>query len=496
MPVNGSQPTPLNVVGSSTFGIYPKINAEKTINMFVSDEWLVNYAGYQKRREILTGGEGRGLFHSIRGQFLIAVISSGVYKVDTNLNSTFLFNLETTHGEVSIDENLSGQICIVDGRDAWIYYSENNSHAKQTLLFNGLNVEPNYVVYHNTFFLISSGRTAANPQNWYAYEYATDTTIILNTQFSLQTKPDTAIAVKRIPGRGNNVLILGNTVAEVWTQVGGLENYRRISSFNIDYGCVSIHTIASNDNFLVYLGQNENNAPTIMMTDGSKNTSISTDGIDKLLQTIERPDRSTAFFYRQDGHLFYHITFYDEQDNVSLFYDFTTKKFFHAADECLNYYPARQIVYFNEKLYFVSLNDGCLYEMGNQFVTYNYSLTDTSLTGGNIIPRIRVCSTIRNQTNTRFRIGGISMKIEQGHNLNFGSQGGNVATSNPQVEFSFSKNGNQSFGNISTKILNSVGKYRNELNWYRLGHANEFTAKFRFDGFQRFVVSNAIAEVY
>lgn len=42
------QQVPVNVVGSSTFGRYPKISLETTYNMFISDDWLVNYAGFQK----------------------------------------------------------------------------------------------------------------------------------------------------------------------------------------------------------------------------------------------------------------------------------------------------------------------------------------------------------------------------------------------------------------------------------------------------------------
>jgi hypothetical protein len=105
---------------------------------------------------------------------------------------------------------------------------------------------PNYVAYHNTFFLIASSPISINPQNWYAFQFASPTTISLNTQFSLQTKPDSAIAVKRLPGRGNHVLVLGATVCEVWSQVGDVENYRRTQSFNIDSGCISVSTISDN----------------------------------------------------------------------------------------------------------------------------------------------------------------------------------------------------------------------------------------------------------
>lgn len=525
MPVSKAQQVPVNVVGSSIFGRYPKISLEKTYNMFISDEWMVNYAGFQKTADILPSGTGRALFHSVRGQFLISVQSSTVYKLQSNLAPQFIGNIATSNGEVFIDENLSNQICIVDGQTAYIYNYINNTLTQQTLTFLGNPIIPSYVCYHNTFFLIGSSETSINSQNWYAFQTASPTTISLNTQFSLQTKPDSAVAVKRLPGRGNNVLVIGKTVAEVWGQIGGTENYRRMQSFNIDSGCVSNSTIAANDEFLCFLSQNENNSPTILVTNGSSIEHISTDGIDFLLQSITRPDQSTAFFFREDGHLFYQLTFFNPNDNLSLIYDFDTKKFFHISDQNLNFHPARQIVYFNEKTYFISLQDASLYEMGTQFITYNYSLNHNAQ--GDEIPRIRICKSIVREDSSRFRVGQFTFWIEQGtsdfylinpndvfcNGMLITETGGNFIVSEqgipildesgscmdvfdiPRVDMSFSKNGNQSFSNVVGRNLNPRGQYRNQIRWWRMGQANEFTVQLRFWGFQRFVVQNGVAEI-
>lgn len=525
MPVSKAQQVPVNVVGSSTFGRYPKISLEKTYNMFISDEWMVNYAGFQKASQILPSGEGRALYHSIRGQFLISVESSTVYKLEANLSPQFIGNLNTTTGEVFIDENLSNQICIVDGQNAYIYNYLDNTLTTQTLTFLGNPIIPNYVCYHNTFFLIGSSTVSDNSQNWYAFERASDHTISLNTQFSLQTKPDSAIAVKRVPGRGNNVIVMGTTVCEVWTQVGGLENYRRVQSFNIDSGCVAVATIAASEEFVCWLSQNENNAPSIFVTDGASVRRISSDGIDYLMQTITRPQQSTALFFRQDGHLFYQITFFNPNDNLSLIYDFTAQKFYHVSDQNLNFHPARQVVYFNENTYFVSLNDASIYQMGTQFITYNYNLDKTIL--GDVIPRIRICKSIRREDSSRFRVGQFTFWIEQGTSdfyiINpdqvvcngqlITETGGNFIVTEkdirilseagscvdvfdiPRVDMSFSKNGNQSFSNIVGRNLNPRGQYRNQIRWWRMGQANEFTIQLRFWGHQRFVVKDGVAEI-
>ena len=43
-----SEQIPINIVGSSSFGDWPKISLEKTYNMFESDGWLVPYPGWHK----------------------------------------------------------------------------------------------------------------------------------------------------------------------------------------------------------------------------------------------------------------------------------------------------------------------------------------------------------------------------------------------------------------------------------------------------------------
>ena len=536
MGVANSSQVPVNVVGSNNYGIYPKISLETTWNMFISDDWLINYAGYKKISTPQTTGQGRGLFHSSRGNFLIAVIGTAVYKIGTNLTPIKIGTLESSIGEVFIDENLSQQICIVDGQSAYIAaYDVNtglfpNPVLKQTLAGS---IIPGYVAYHNTFFLIASAMSSPNPQQWYVFVYdssdATGRTIKLNpvgNTFVLQTKPDRAVAVKRLPGSSNNVLVLGQTVAEVWQNVGGTQNYQRISSYNIDEGCLSVSTIAASEEMICYLAQNENNAPCITITTGGETKRISTDGIDNLLHSIKYPSDSTAFFYRQDGHLFYQLTFFNPADNLSLIHDFNTGQFFNVSDEKSNYYPARQVVYFGLRSYFISLKDSAIYEMGDNYTTYDYDTTPNTL--GEIIPRVRICKTIRKEDSATFRAGMFTFWIEQGldeqYKANYTSnslcngllisesgeplvsesgiplisQTGNCGTwqYKPRVDMSFSKNGNQSFSNTVSRELNSLGHFRNQIRWHQLGMCNELTIQLRFIGYQRYCVSGGTIEVY
>lgn len=419
---------------------------------------------------------------------------------------------------------------IVDGNDGWIFNYEDKSFTKQTLTVTStqgtFDLIPGYVSYHNSFFLVAPSRNEPNDTNtWYAFQRATDTTIsqVTDSAFPLQTKPDKCRAVKRLPGRGNHVLVIGNSVCEVWTNVGGSENYRRNSSFNIDYGTVAPETIAANEEFLCFLAQNENNAPTILVTNGGEVKPISTDGIDHLLQSIKFPEKSTAFFYRQDGHLFYQITFYSEADNLTLFYDFKTQKFYHASDQNFNFHPARQVIYFNERFIFVGINRGSIYELSTNIIDVIEEINDTE---GEEIPRLRIPDTVRLSEAKPFVCTKFEFWLEQGINnfpkIDTGEDNclGHLLTESgdflvtesgafilvedgycieepnrPRVDLALSKNGNQSFSPYVGIDLNPEGVYRNRTQWNRLGFANEITFQIRFWGLQRFIANNGILYV-
>ncbi len=523
-----SRQAKVEIVGSSVFGIYPKINIQKTYNSFISDEFLIQFPGYKRVQQFVTGnlGSGRGIFYSTRGNFMLVVIDSIVYRVNPNLGFIQIGSLNTSSGEVFMDENLNNQVAIVDGLFAYIYYHP--GAAVLTVQTVNVSLLPNYVAYHNTFFLFGNAFRSGDGAKWYAYEYASATTISEVTELALQTKPDYAIAVKRIPGQGNNVLVFGRTVCEIWTQVGGIQNYRRNSTINVDYGCISISTIAASDQYLTWLGANEDNAPVIMVYSGQGVSPISTDGIDHLLARIKYPDQSTAMMYRQEGHLFYQLTFFNKKDNLSLIYDFTTKKFFNLSDAYLNYHPARQIVYFNNAQYFVSLNNASLYQQSLDFTTYNENISGSNANNIHEIPCIRICNTIRSSNTSRFRVNSFVMLVEQGcdpeytqlntdyacgdpivmendiTDIIFSEDGQEIVMEGgmpcipyrPRIDLSFSKDGGETWSNYVARNLNPIGKRKNILQWENMGAANEFTIKLRYNSRSRKIMASGEVDLF
>lgn len=530
---------PVKVAGSSNFGVEPKINGEKTYNMFVSDGWLISLGGYERVLDLLPAGEGRGAFNSIAGNFFIAVVNANVYQVSYILGVTFIGQLQSSTGEVFIDENLSQQICIVDGIHAYIY----NYSIPPNLTIQGgdgilgVTLVPNYVTYHDTFFLFGNGLRNPNGTRWYSYEFATATTISEVSDQTFQIKPDYPLAVKRIPGQSSNVLVFGTSVCEIHTHIGGTDNYRRNSSVSIDYGCASVSTIAASGDYIGWLGLNESNSPVIMIFSGQKAEAVSTDGIDRLMGNLSRPDLSTAYFFRQDGHLFYVLTFYFmgnnrlPEDNLTLAYDLNTQQFYNFSDQHLNYHPARDVVYIGQNNYFVSLNNASVYRWSSNITSiiedipdpYDQIPLDPRLIYD--MQRIRIGNTIRAPKNTPFIVNNLTITIQQGtdptapinNNLvlmiaedgrrifsedgrqvvpeGHGAEDGVVLPYTPKIQFAQSTDGCITFTNYLDRNLNPQGYRRNILKWDRLGYCNEWTPKWRFWGRGSWLIGDGVVTV-
>lgn len=525
-----AQDKELGMVGGNKFGRYNKISDESTYNMIKSDNWLVNYAGYQLVKSIVPNGKGRGIFSSSKNNILIVVIDNHVYSISPNLNVTFAGNLKSFVGDVYIEENNTNQILISDFSKLYIYnaitteFSVSTTTPAQPFTVDFI---PGYITFQNGRFI--SPDTQNN--QWRLSDAGLGKSWPNDDQHvgSLQTKPDNVLACLRVPGKGNLLFVFGSTVTEIWNDMGAaLFPYQRNTSVNIDYGCLSVATISASDDMVVWLAYNEQSGPVIMVSTGADFERLSTDGIDYKLANLVNPKKSHAFLFKQDGHIFYQITFSDPADNFTLIYDFNTRLFFYATDENMNYHIAQHVAYFNNTYYFTSLNDGNLYEMNSKYTTYNYNDISTSTTYDPQkdfeIPRCRVCPPIRLKDSTYFISNSITFPIEQGNDPNFpgsllewiAAEDGTSITSEgesqdyyisigservvdpyvPRVDLSISRDGSESFSNYTQKELNPLGKRKNRVVFWGQGAANDMVPQFRFWSKFRVVVGEGQASIY
>lgn len=489
------QQVPLKIVGGNLFGRYGKLSDEQTFNMIVSDNGLVDYAGYAAVAQMTSTTKGRGIHTSSIGNFMLAVVGGQAYRINTNLVPLFIGNLATNKGDVSIAENNNREIVITDGINIYVYNYFDSSFKisgvdfmfSYTFTFN-----PGYITFQNTRFLVAANGT----NNWVlsASNDATTWPADASHVGELQTKPDTVQAAIPFPGRGNLMFLLGKTVTESWTDTGAaLFPYQRSSSFNVDYGCLNPNSIAWQDNYIVWLGQSEESGIVLLYTTGGETKQISTDGIDFVLSQLKNPQDCTGFMVKIDGHLMYHFTF--NTDNLSYLYDFNTKMFFTVTDEFSNYFIARQVVFFNNDYYFVSFNDGKLYRMGTQYTNYTYSLPNADVLIQKEIPRIRICPPVRLPSQNYFIARSASFTIENGqpNTITFTN---NIVDTNMAIDLLLSYDGGTTFGSSYRYNLNFTGKRKSKLIYYRLGQANDMTPQIQFWGSKRFIAFDGVIECH
>lgn len=495
----------LNIVGSSSFGKYPTISSEKTYNMYISDRWMVNYAGYKKVLDGLSG-EGRGIFVSKSGK-LIAVFGQTAYLIFISydqINDVYvteldiLGNLQTYTGYVYIAENIVNQIIFSDSQHLYLYDPSN-----LTTPFQVLNVDfaPGKIIYHNGYFIVN----AIGTSQWRLSEVNNGASFPFNSQHvgDIETKASNCTAIAHPPSGGNLIFVFGAQCVELWFDVGQqLFPYQRNQSFNIDYGVINPSTIAVIDDMVVWLAQNEKAGFRIMYSTGSNVEQITTDGIAYFISNLAKPNDCDAFIFNLDNHIFYQINWYF--DNVSLMYDFSTGKFFHVSDENQNHHIARAIANLNNRYYFLSKDSNSLYSMSSSYTQYD----------GKEIPRIRICNNYRRKNQRPFKVKEFGFTVEQGttdygiQNLgryevktNNGqlvntSDGDQVVTNlnqivqyTPRIDTSISKDGGISFGNYVPKNLNHIGNHQNIVRYYNAGRCNSFTVQTRFYNLDRVAIS-------
>lgn len=332
---------------------------------------------------------------------------------------------------------------------------------------------------------------------------------------TFQSKPDNCLACVRVPGRSGQILIMGSTVTEVWTDLGlQLFPYQRNSGYVIDYGCLNPATIAASDDFVIWLGSNEKSGPVIMICAGNGTEQISTDGINYKLSTLVNPEDSYGFIFKQNGQMFYQITFADPQDNVTYIYHFNAKVFYTLCDTNQNHHIARRAIFFNNDYYFVSFNDGNLYQLSDKFNTAD----------GKEIPRIIITAPSALPDRRPFVVNSLTFPIEQGMEQSSVStvvsamsyiidNEGNYLVDNEgnqlidneityvenkqssRVDLSISSDGGVTFGDPVGIYLNKEGQRMNIFKFYNLGRYNEITFQFRFWGLSRFVLTDGVCDI-
>jgi hypothetical protein len=487
---------PWTIVGSNHFGRTPKISDEQTFNMIRVDDFLFDFAGYQQISVLSQTYTGRALYTSTRANLMFIVIGNVIYAADSNLFIRPIGFLDSFNGDVFITENDTSQIVFCDKKKLYVFNYDTDKFNIPTLppsvLPGYVTFQDGYVIFvdllSNRWYLSAPG----DANNWFWGSSGQSVFEILST------KADLCMAVSRFPGKGNLLLVLGNNVGEYFTDVGSppLSPYKRNSNINVNVGVINAATVATEDSIIAWLGYNQDSGPVITISEGGTLRFVGTDGINYRLSQLNHPEISSAFFLRigDRKRLFYQITFYDPSDNVTYLYDVTNDEFYTLTDENWNYHIARKVQFFNNKYYFVSFNDGALYELSPQITVYNYGTFQNDSPRFYPIPRGRVCKNIREDSGDAFVINSGSFTLEQGEDPFYPEL--SHPNYNPHIDLSVSMDGGVNFSSFQALPVKFTGHRISRPLVWGLGYTNDFVSQFRFWSYARLAVTNGVLNVY
>lgn len=448
------------------FGRYPKISMQQCWNFIVSDEFLVNFAGFIQASQISLGTGPRQIYASKKNNILIVVMKNQVWLGTTLLAFQRIGEIDTFSGTVQIAENNAGQIAICDFKNIYIY-----TVSSSAFVIASIDFVPGGISYAGTYFLSPILETSlyrlSDPENGLSWPTGAN---LPSFQGQLERKADNIQGILAMPGQGNMILLIGSSVIEIANQVpGNLFPFQKSSSVDIDFGVANIAAMAALENWVVWLGQNEKAGLALYISQGGPPKEISNDGLTYIFNNLLFPNEVVGFLYKQDGHLIYQFTFY--RDNKSYIWDFETQLFFSVSDHKYNFHPAQNVVAFNNTYYFITFTDGYIYELNSIYTTLN----------GEVCPRSVVSQNVRYQDARPFNMNNLSLTVETGY------------SDTPQaIDLNISYNGGRTFSSNERQILPDLGYSRNMVTWYNLGYSNDFVFQFQCWGDQRFVIGGCV----
>jgi len=449
--------SPLSIIGSSNSYIHPLVDSQRTVNMYIHSDndsllpALIDMPGYGLKVSISNTLVGRQLFTNFNSDRLYGVIGDKIYLFDSLLVPNPLGTIETSTGNVTIANNNNNEVIFVDGSSGWIFDETASTLTKITTA--GFPGSPEFVVYIDGYFIVNAGGTPSfyvsdlnNGTAWDEFRFD-----------SLTAQPNNVVGLGTVH---RQLFVIGEISTEVFYNAGGADfPFRRQNNLILPYGCAASGSIATGQNSLFWLSNDENGVGSIVMTDGTVPVRISTPNVDIAIQSYSNVQDATAYIYKIDGHIFYEISF--TAANHTWVYDLTTNKWFEREHEGENRYKVQAQSYFQGKHYVLLYDEGNLYELSS---AYSYH-------GADMFRRERRGIRIKDPVSHEIIVNEIGINFLQGVGHATGLY------EDPQVFLSLSEDGGVTFGERIPASLGRIGERKFKTCWYRLGHFNDLVIR-------------------
>jgi hypothetical protein len=462
----------INIVNGYSAQLEPKIDAQRTINMYVIsspggkvEKCLAPMPGIKLAAVINNFGTNTRQTFSFEDNMYV-VCNNKIYSVDKTLAVSLLGTIGTSSGYVGITANSARQIIFIDGDKGYLYDLPTTTFSQITAA--GFPDKPETVTFLDGYFIITvnasnkfhiSGLNDGN--TWDALKFA-----------EFVSKPNNIIASAILHRR---LFLFGTTGTEIWYDAGGTDfPLSRDNNLLLEYGCAARGSVAVGYQKLFWLAGDENGVGSVMMTDGTQPMPISTPEVDYVIQKYSNPSDAVSLIYKINGHIFYELSF--QQDNHTWIYDATANLWHEGSTLSGDRKIASCHTFFNNKHYIGSRNSAKIYELSASYYDDD----------GEAILRERICGHFADPHMRLIRITRFNLDVIPGI--------ANIINSeyeDPTIWLSFSKDGGKTYSNEIPQSMGRIGERLKRIIWRRLGVARDWIFRIRFYGKNPFYILNA-----
>lgn len=398
------------------------------------------------------------------GDFIYVVCGLNLYQINATKTATIIGTLSGTPAKVQMTTNRTQITILTSNGDSYYYDTNTSTFAKITdadyqgsssvTTLNGYTIFS--VTESDQFFISELNDTTS----YRALDFAT-----------AEARPDNLIQVYAL---NNELWLFGEKTIEIWGNTGNATfPFERIRGAFIEIGCAAKNSIVNDQEGIFWLGDDL----SVYQGIGYSGKRISTYPIETEINSYATTDDAFAYFYIQEGHRFYCLSFptagktwcYDT--TTGLWHERSTRNTKTLTEDM---WLPNNLVFFDKKNIVGDATTGKLYELDLDTYTDN---------GEPIIAEVITATIFKNFS--RFNNSRLVLIMDTGVGIDGEGQG-----DDPEIMLQFSNDGGKTYSNELWQKLGEIGEYETEVFWPQLGQGRSLITKIRIsDPIKRNIVA-------
>jgi hypothetical protein len=425
---------------------------------------LVGTAGLKEWKDL---GRFEPVYGSITlGNFLYVVCGLGFYQIDSSKTATLKGNLGGTPDRVMMTHNRTQITILLSNGDAYYYDTVGDTFAQIT--------DPDYQPSSSVTTL--NGFTIFSKENsdQFFISALNDTTSYSSLDFATaESEPDNIVRVYAV---NNELWIFGESTIEIWGNTGNATfPFERIRGTYIEVGCQAKFSICHDQEGIFWLGDDN----SIYQGIGYQAKRISTHPIEYKIENYSVRNDAFAFFYIQEGHRFYTLSF-DDADKTWC-YD-TTTELWHERSSRNPSNSQNERWRINSLSFFAGLN---LVGDKNTGKIYELDLNTYTEDGKEIVSEVISATIFKNYS--RMHSNRLTLVMDTGVGIDGSGQG-----DNPEIMLQVSNDGGKTYSEEMWQPIGEIGNYETEVSWNKIGYGRSLILKVKISD----PISRRIVGVY